>query len=91
MNAVFEKLKSNAELFGNLLPQSLMRQDGTYVLGTGGNWIDGFYVGTLNIAYLLSGENVFREYAKQYRDFYKLRIQNTECRIMRLKSIVLLS
>ena len=77
MNAVFEKLKSNAELFGDLLPQSFMRQDGTYVLGTGGNWIDGFYVGTLNIAYLLSGENVFREYAKQYRDFYKLRIQNT--------------
>lgn len=78
MKRVFDKIKANAKSFYGLLPQSKVRNDGTFRLDRGGNWTDGFYVGVLNLAYLLSGDGEFRQLAKDYDDFFALRIQNNE-------------
>lgn len=78
MKKIFDKIKANAKQFGGLLPQSEVRNDGTFRLNRGGNWTDGFYIGVLNLAYLLSGDKEFRQLAKGYDDFFALRIQNTE-------------
>ena len=77
MNRIFEKIKQNGKSFGGLLPQSEVRNDGTFRLDRGGNWTDGFYVGVFNLAYLLSGDPEFRQLAKGYDDFFALRIENT--------------
>lgn len=77
MERILAKIKRNGHQFGGLLPQSHMRNDGTFRLSRGGNWIDGFYIGVFNLAYLLSGDPEFRQLAKDYDDFFVLRIQNT--------------
>lgn len=76
MEKIFEKIKRNGHSFGGLLPQSEVRNDGTFRLAAGGNWTDGFYIGVFNLAYLLSGDPEFRQLAKSYDDFFALRIQN---------------
>ena len=76
MEQIFAKIKRNGHQFGGLLPQSHMRNDGTFRLSKGGNWIDGFYIGVFNLAYLLSGDPEFRQLAKSYDDFFALRIKN---------------
>lgn len=78
MKRIFDKIKENGRSFHGLLPQSEVRNDGTFRLDRGGNWTDGFYIGVFNLAYLLSGDPEFRELAKQYDDFFALRIANTE-------------
>ena len=78
MKKILDKIKANAKQFDGLLPQSEVRNDGTFRLDRGGNWTDGFYIGVLNLAYLLSGDEEFRQLAKGYDDFFALRIQNTE-------------
>lgn len=78
MNQIFEKIKRNGYAFGGKFPHSQMDGQGKYVLTDGGHWTDGFYVGVFNLAYLLSGDAEFRKLAKQYDDFFALRIQNTD-------------
>ena len=78
MEKIFDKIKRNGKSFGGLLPQSEVRNDGTFRLAPGGNWTDGFYIGVFNLAYLLSGDSEFRQLAKAYDDFFALRIANTE-------------
>ena len=78
MEKVFHKIKKNGHSFHGLLPQSEVRNDGTFRLDRGGNWTDGFYIGVFNLAHLLSGDPEFRQLAKGYDDFFDLRIQNTE-------------
>ena len=78
MEKVLEKIKKNGHSFQGLLPQCKMKSDGSFVLNHGGNWTDGFYIGVLNLAYLLSGDEEFRAMAKGYDDFFSLRIQNTQ-------------
>ena len=77
MERIFQKIKNNGHSFGGLLPQSEVRNDGTFRLDRGGNWTDGFYIGVFNLAYLLSGDPEFRQLAKSYDSFFELRIQNT--------------
>lgn len=78
MNRLYEKIKRNAIAFGGRFPHSQMDSRGRYVLTDGGHWTDGFYVGVLNLAYMLSGDAQLRSLAKAYDDFFALRIQNTE-------------
>ena len=78
MNRIFKKIKQNGYAFGGKFPNSQMSGDGKYVLSNGGGWTDGFYVGVLNLAYVLSGDEEFRTLAKSYDDFFALRIQNTD-------------
>ena len=77
MEKIFDKIKENGRSFGGLLPQSQMYNNGKFRLAKGGNWTDGFYVGVFNLAYLLSGDPEFRTLAKEYDEFFSLRIQNT--------------
>lgn len=78
MKKIFHKIKENGRSFQGLLPQSEMRNDGSFRLDRGGNWTDGFYIGVFNLAHLLSGDPEFRKLAKDYDDFFALRIQNTD-------------
>lgn len=76
MEKILKKIKQNGQSFGGLLPQSEMLYNGKFRLDKGGNWTDGFYIGVFNLAYLLSGDEEFRRLAKQYDEFFALRIQN---------------
>lgn len=78
MEAIFRKIKKNAKSFNGKIPISSMTFKGKFVLGNGGGWTDGFYIGVLNLAYVLSGDIEFRELADNYDAFLKLRIQNTD-------------
>ena len=78
MKSIFEKIKRNGQEFNGRFPHSQMNGEGKYVLSNGGHWTDGFYVGVFNLAYILSGDEEFRTLAKQYDDFFALRIQNTD-------------
>ena len=78
MKKIFDKIKQNGHSFAGQFPQSDMRNSGNYRLGRGGNWTDGFYIGVFNLAYLLSGDEEFRQLAKNYDGFFDHRIQNTE-------------
>lgn len=78
MKEILEKIKANGHAFGGRFPHSQMDGAGKYVLTNGGHWTDGFYVGVFNIAYLLTGDEEFRQLAKSYDDFFALRIQNTD-------------
>jgi unsaturated chondroitin disaccharide hydrolase len=75
---IFEKIKRNGRDFDGKFPHSQMDGKGKYILSNGGHWTDGFYVGVFNLAYVLSGDEAFRTLAKQYDDFFALRIQNTD-------------
>ena len=55
-----------------------MDSEGKYSLKNGGGWTDGFYIGVLNLAYFLSGDEEFRKFASVYDDFLKKRIENTD-------------
>lgn len=78
MEAIFRKIKKNGKDFNGKIPVSRMTPQGKYVLGNGGGWTDGFYIGVLNLAYVLSGDIEFRQLAENYDAFLKLRIQNTD-------------
>ncbi len=78
MEAVFRKIKENGKNFQGKIPISMMTPEGKYMLGNGGGWTDGFYIGVFNLAYLLSGDIEFREFAEKYDGFLKLRIENSE-------------
>lgn len=78
MNAVLKKIKKNGIRFSGKIPVSRMSQDGKYVLGNGGGWTDGFYIGVFNLAYILSGDKEFLMLSEKYDDFLKLRIKNTD-------------
>lgn len=78
MKEILEKIKRNGFAFAGLFPCSRMDKEGNYLLNSGGQWTDGFYVGVFNLAYVLSGDEVFRTFAKRYDDFFALRIRNTD-------------
>ncbi len=78
MEKVLQKIKQNGCSFGGRIPVSHMNADGTYALNNGGSWTDGFYIGVFHLAYLLSGDEEFREIADSYREFISLRVQNTD-------------
>ena len=78
MDAILQKIKQNGKNFNGKIPISATTPQGRYVLGNGGGWTDGFYIGVFNLAYLLSGDKEFREMAEAYDAFLKLRIQDTD-------------
>lgn len=78
MEAIYRKIKKNGYAFQGKFPQCRMKNSGEYYLSKGGGWTDGFYVGVLNLAYILTGDKEFRDLAKQYDPFFELRIQNTD-------------
>ena len=78
MKRVFEKIKRNGMAFSGQVAQSRMLEDGTYFLNNGGTWLDGFYVGVFNLAYVLTGDEEFRTLAKKYNNFFALRVQDSD-------------
>ena len=78
MKKILEKIKRNGIEFNGLLPQSAVKNNGKFHLGTGGGWTDGFYIGVFNIAHALSGDTEFLELAARYDEFLERRIQNTD-------------
>ncbi len=78
LDEIIKKLKNNAKEYGNKIPGCRMDSEGKYSLKNGGGWTDGFYIGVLNLAYLLSDDEEFREFASVYDDFLKRRIENTD-------------
>lgn len=78
MNKILDKIKRNAISFDGKIPTCCMLADGKYRLDNGGGWTDGFYIGAINIAYALSGDEEFLELAAVYDEFLKKRIENTD-------------
>ena len=78
MNSILNKIKQNGLSFAGKMPICRMDKSGNYILGNGGDWTDGFYVGLFYIAYILSQDIDFLDIAKKYDDFFQLRIQNDE-------------
>lgn len=78
MKSILEKIKRNGKEFGGKIPQSAVKNNGRFHLGTGGGWTDGFYIGVFNIAYALSGDTEFLDLAARYDDFLERRIENTD-------------
>jgi len=74
---VIKKIKYNAICYKGMLPGCSMKSDGKYLLNNGGGWTDGFYIGLLNIAYILSGDEQFLDFAAEYDEFLEKRIKNT--------------
>lgn len=78
IDEILKKVKNNAKEYGKKLPGCSMNSEGKYSLNNGGGWTDGFYIGVLNLAYLLSGDKEFLEYASAYNEFLEKRIENTD-------------
>lgn len=60
------KVKNNNRRFQGKLPKCCMNSEGQYELYDGGTWTDGFWVGVLYLAYLISNDDEFLNMAIQY-------------------------
>ncbi|MBR3996165.1 MAG: glycoside hydrolase family 88 protein [Clostridia bacterium] len=78
MDEIIGKIKNNALSFKGKLPACNMASDGKFSLNNGGGWTDGFYIGVINLAYILSGDKQFLDLAAEYDEFFKKRIRNTD-------------
>ncbi len=73
---VLERVKTNAERFQNLIPKNMMDREGKYLLGTGGGWIDSFWIGMLYLAYGYTRDQSYLDAATKYQDFFAERAEN---------------
>ena len=77
LKKLLQKIDKNGQKYQGKVPTGDMNGAGEYKLTEGGTWVDGFYAGVYNIAYLLSGEEKFLDYSRAYEKLWDKRIINT--------------
>lgn len=78
LDIFIHKALINSRNFDSRIPSHQIDEDWKYKFIKGGGWTDSFWVGILNMAYLVTHNDEFLTDAEKYQNFFRLRVENSE-------------